>query len=198
MIKLIGFLWIFIIAMFASCSTLPIDRAVSSEAGNSAKSIVWTGCGDVARLGHLYCEVSEGSLTDAPISMILPPGNCDRASCVEFQVFRKGSPGFHGAIPKGQTEFKFTLADLAQTGPNVDPSIDDEYRVQGIAYWKDNQGIEHRQPFHGFVRIDVTTKDFMPVACGGPEVAWNVAINKTCSAQFTTAARAALCGLGCK
>ena len=185
---------------FAACQSIPMDRSVSAAEGRDV-TVTLEGCQEGPKNGYLFCRSQEGSGSGSLLTLTVPPLSCsdDRTSCAQFQFFRKdGSTGYGGGIPKGQNHANFTVGQVIGTSDDIQEFHDGEYRVEVIAFFQDNDGMEHSRTGSGLVRVKVLRRDYVPALCDAPEIAWKVDLKKDCQAHITTQYRSAICGKGCR
>lgn len=132
------------------------------------------------------------------VAMIIPALHCSHNSCAQFQFFRKdGSPGFAGSIPAGADRAQIPISAIVGHAGNVSNADDGEYDALIQLFYTGPKGQDYSTVMNGFVRLNVVAKDYDPLACNAPMVAWKVAVSPRCEAQFTTTGRSAACGSGC-
>lgn len=184
-------------ALFAaSCSGIPIDRAMSAEAGGDASVIF---CGPDAKCHQHYVYVqlrATASPTDL-IRLHVPGVNCSRVECVRWQIIDpSGSFGAGGGIKRGQTEADITIGQVIGSSSPIGAGADNEWRIKVDVYYNDSAGAEHLVTQHGLIRIEVLDAAYVPIGCNDPNVAWEAPLDGAgkCKGQWTTQLRTALCG----
>lgn len=180
-----------------SCSNLPFDRSVSAAEGNDA-TVFFSGCGSPAPTrAHIFVQVRDTAQATCELTLHLPDLKCDRPSCLLVQLVNKdGSFGESFGIPKGQRTLKMPISAVVGSEV-VGPAADGEYQALVKGYFTGNDGEENQRNMRGFVRVNVLTADYVPMACDDPAAAWSTPLvpkPKVCHAQWTTQFRGALCG----
>lgn len=194
----LGLISIGLILTAATCGINQDTSAMSAYDGGQ-NTILFTGGGDGPRRGGLFVEVPEGAdPTMVKIYITMPKLNCDRSSCASFDVIRKDS-SIHplGAIPKGEFDLSFTLAELTGLSKVVDRDYAGPWIVLGDVFVSASDG-EHREVMRGHIEVVVLKRGYVGLNCNGPDVAWSVQLWGGCSGQYTTKGRTALCGKGCR
>lgn len=162
------------------------------------KTVVLSGFGKVASDGYLFIRVREGAAPTGEITLYVPPLECKRENCVKFQTWRlDGSLGIAGGIKQGETHTSFSLAELTSETDRVNLRSDGEYKLKLKVYFLDQDGEERSSLAEGFIRVNVMSADYEPLACNDPMSAWNLVLSNNCSAQYSSSLRSALCGKGC-
>lgn len=175
------------------CASIPVDSsAMAATAGD--KTIVFEGADSVSTKGYLFIQKTAGTLPIENITLIVPPTNCKRANCVEYQFFRKdGTPGFGGGIPVGVTQAQVKLSDIVGHTDAVTEANDDaEYSAIVRFYYVGNDGTEYSVLQNGFIRVNVLAVGYTALPCNSPQAAWTVAVGPL-KALYSTAGRSALC-----
>lgn len=194
LILLTMLLWAVLAA--ASCSTLPLDRAMSAEAGGDPTVVLCSSAGQCTR-GYAFVQVRQTASQTGLILVRMPAVSCDRENCVRWQLIKRdGSWGLSGGIPKGQSELRLSVEDVSQVPGPVSPEVDGEYRILLDVFYRGTDGKEVQKKMHGIIRIDVLAADYAPVGCNDPVIAWETRLDAQgkCKAQWTTNLRGALCG----
>jgi hypothetical protein len=192
------FLLAFLCMGVSQCAQIPIDRSVSAAEGNDYV-VVLSGYGNKSTKGYLFAQTNEKASTDGVLTITFPKVSCKRDSCVRFQFFRKdGSSGYAGALKSGETSTTFKLSDIVGHTDPVVPTDEGEYRIVSQVFYLGTDGTEYSMIGNGFVRVNVLSELYRPVACDDPNIAWKVQTVDKCEAQFTSVFRSALCGGGCK
>lgn len=182
----------------ANCTTFPIDRAISAQGGNDYVAVL-SGYGQASRKGYLFLQANERASVAQPITMTFPKVDCKRESCVRFQFFRKdGSAGYAGAVAKGQASVSFPLSAILGKETALDSTDEGEYSVISQVYFLAPDGQEYSMIGNGFVRVNVVSVNYRPLACNDPSVAWKSPAGPNCEAQYSTGFRTAVCGKGCE
>ncbi len=179
------------------CACLNIDRAMAADDGGQP-TLFLGGCGSAVQKGVLGIEIAEGATPDCELRFVVPAAKCDRDSCAHVQFWRtNGSPGFAAAVPKGETEVRFKLADVLES--NAPITIEDEQvrLVRAGLYYTGPDGLEQVTRAKGHLHLIVLKEGYKPLPCGGPEVAWKVKLGPDCTGHVSTGYRSALCGEGC-
>lgn len=181
----------------ASCAGLPIDRAMSAEAGNDP-SVIFCGPDGKCHAHYAYVQVPAGAGAGDELAVKVPGVSCSRDACIGWQIITpSGSFGTNGAVKKGQTEFRVPISAVIGHDTAA-PGDDNEYRIVLDVYFNDSAGKEHLIRQHGLIRVEVLDAAYQPVGCNDPAIAWDEATDSAgkCRAQWTTQLRSALCG-GC-
>lgn len=172
----------------ATLSMLPVPRGTDPQV---------EGCNQLRDVGYLFCRIRTGSNPTSLVTFILPPAQCARATCVQWQIVRKdGSFGASGTLPKGQVRAQVPISQLIGSDSQVGPEHDGEYQIVLKAYFTGPDGHEYKSVTRGIVRIVVLSSAYVPLSCNDPNVAWEVKLRKSgsCRVQFSTSLRAVLCG----
>lgn len=179
----------------SSCQTIPYDKAMSAMDGNAA-TVILCGLGEKCRKGMLFTQKRAGTLLKDEIRLVTGVLDCDLDSCVRFQLWRlDGSQGFSGAIPKGESEAKFTLAQVVgDEQEELLPIHNGEYLIKVKFIFKDADGNEMSTFGFGFIRVNVLNASYQAMGCDDPAVAWSVSPLEGCDVQHSTRYRTALCG----
>lgn len=182
----------------STCTQIPMDASVSAAEGNDYV-VTLSGYGNKSTKGYLFVQANEKAASNGLVTLTFPNVKCKRDSCVRFQFFRKdGSAGYAGAIPNNQFQTSFPISSLiGHTDPIVSHD-EGEYRVVAQVFYVGTDGTEYSMIGNGFVRLNVLSELYRPVACNDPNIAWKVKAADNCEAQYTTVYRAALCGSGCQ
>ena len=190
-----NYLWsglVFIALVIIVSCAIPLDSGMSAIDGRDF-TIGIVGCGETGA-SHILCRVTEGGGTGEVIRLIFPPLDCSRASCVEFQFWRKdNSPGYAGSVKKGQTEALIRVSDIVGHADRILSSDDGEYSVSARGYFT-NDGQEFSALGDGFVRLLVLSPGYKRLSCGDPNSAWSVEIKKGCTIEYSSRFRSTLCG----
>lgn len=182
----------------SQCTQIPFDRSVSAQEGNDYV-VILSGFGNKSTKGYLFAQANEKATTQGVLTLTFPVVTCKRDSCVRFQFFRKdGSAGYAGALPQGQWSANLKLSDVVGHTDPVVSTDEGEYRVVAQVYYVGTDGTEYSMIGNGFVRLNVLSELYRPVACNDPNIAWKVKTGDNCEAQYTTVFRSALCGGVCK
>lgn len=182
----------------SQCTQVPIDQAVSAAEGNDYV-VTLSGYGNKSTKGYLFAQANEKASTEGTIGLTFPNVTCKRDSCIRFQFFRKdGSAGYAGALRKGEISSALKLSDIIGHSGEVVSRDEGEYRVIAQVFYVGTDGSEYSMIGSGFVRLNVLSELYRPVACDDPNIAWKVKAGDKCEAQYTTVYRSALCGSGCQ
>lgn len=180
------------------CANIPMDRSVSAAEGNDYV-VVLSGAGQHSTKGYLFAQVNEKTAVNGVYTLTFPATSCTRDSCIRYQFFRKdGSAGYAGAIPKGQTLAQVRLSDIVGHDGQVMRSDDGEYTLVAQVFYQGADGQEYSMIGNGFIRVNVLSELYRPVACGDPNIAWKVKTPDNCEAQYTTVFRSTVCGEACQ
>lgn len=181
----------------ATCNPKP-DANVSAAEGKDA-TVALSGCGQKGNLGYLFCRLMEGADPKlVPITIHVPDWDCDEASCAEF-IFAKpdGTLGYGAGIPKHQTSFTFTLADMIQSDAAISSTNESEYAMAVKVHFKDT-GVSQSTTTRGYVRLHILGRNYIPAVCNEPAISFTKELYKGCFYQMTTKYRGVICGGGCE
>lgn len=174
-----------------------IDTAMSAREGREL-TVLMRGCDGKLTKGYHYCSLPEGALPVREISLIFPPSDCWRNSCIEFQFLRRdGSLGYGGSVPAGEVEVRIPLSKIVGYELPLAKRHEGEFRVLANYWYRDREGLEKRAEIQGIVRLWIHEAGYTRLICGDPETGWELPVDNGCRAHFSTGGRTAFCGKGC-
>lgn len=192
-----SFVGIAALLVLCGCDDLPraVDFSVSAQEGRDVTTI-FGGCGEGFQDGYLFCRHIEGVEPKGEITMHFPEVSCDREACIEFQFFNlDGSPGFGGAIDRGDTRASVPLHRIVgHKNPLSVENDDGEYQLAVKVYYSSPDGLERQMRADGLLRLWVFRQDYQRLFCNDPERGWSEKLDRHCRAEFSTGYRSTLCG----
>lgn len=187
----------FLVMALTGChGSFPIDRASALEADDPTLVLCSEGR---CQSGYLFFRRTAGVGTDTEIVLNLGAKGlkCKKDSCVRFQVFNPdGSQGYSGSIPQGEDEAIFTLGDVIGSD-EVRLTDDHEWLIKAVIHYLDPSHNEREALAFGYIRLTVQAAGYQRLACGDPDIAWRVKLQRNCEAHYSTGMRGGACGGGC-
>lgn len=164
--------------------------------------------------GFAPIRAVEGGRPDQVVRAVVPAVKCHRDSCISVQVVRKdGGVVPIGSVKKGGNSIDIPLSRLTGLPDEVARADGGPYRVlvdvfQLVAEGSDTlveakqergevislADFERRRQMSGVIYLTVLARGYARLTCGGPDVAYVEKISKTCTAEYSTKMRSALCG----
>jgi len=168
-----------------------ISSVFAAEAND--KTVIIEGCGSQPVVGYTYCRKREGAPTDGKVTLIAPPVECGKESCVSFEVFfPDGSPTLGLSLPAKATRLDVSWKDLTKTEAF-------QKNQRGfwpvVMRWKWISAVdskEYESFAEGEIRLRVTAANYLSLheSREDPNFVWKWSEGKT-QFRMTTAGRAA-------
>lgn len=158
----------------------------------NASTLVMQGCGKISDR-YLFCDVEEGVPSTIPISIHFPELKCVYESCGVVEVIQNGRTVYQASLKKGQSSIKFLLKDLIDQKEAIGFDEDTEFQIIGRFFVTINR-TTYSATATGPLRLWVYARGYSHISCNDPNVFTSRKLTQTCSAQYTSKFRTALCG----
>lgn len=179
----------------SNCGSIPIDESMSAERGNAA-TIILCDLDGTCHKGYAFAQLRNGSGLTRAFTFKAPELNCDEESCVRWQLWRlDGSQGASGAVDKKGGLVPLSVGAVVGSEDVLQPHHDGEYLFKAKFFWNDADGLPLSSIGWAFIRINVVDAQYQFMGCNDPASAFKTELTESCSAQYSTAFRSALCGV---
>lgn len=180
-------------ALAVSCGSLVYDTAVSAIEGRDF-TLVLSGYNQTARDGYLFVRTYEGNRTSGFIRVIFPRAlQCGQENCAAGRVIGFGGRNISFGVPEGLDHFDIPVSQIV--GSDLfERSQDGEYLIRISILYPGPTGENETIRVEGLVRFRIMTRDYARMGCNSSAVAWERRISSSCSVQYSTAGRVAICG----
>jgi len=173
-----------------------IDFSMTAyEAGDL--SAVLEGCNQGVRNGYLFCRMPEGADQSTIITLHFPKVSCKRTNCIEYQVVMPSGELGHGlGIGAGETKNSVRLSQITGKSGPISKDHAGEYRLL-VKVWFLVEDEEMSTRADAVLRLFVVDRKYQGLVCNDPETGWRSDLSRSCSVEYSTGYRTAVCGDGC-
>lgn len=170
-----------------------LDQSVSAHEAKDL-TVIFEGCGKEPTDGFLFCRLPVGSRALDSIRMYFPRVNCDRVSCIRYQLLTAtGGLGPSGTVDKQETVVEIPASEFLGVSSPLEAKDGGERQVLVRLWYTDKEGQERSMFAHGVVYFWIVDSGYQTLACKDPEAGWEIGFSETCHAYFSTGFRTSVC-----